>query len=348
MRKCLRTTICIAVLGLLLSIPPSVFVDTAMAANPKTKILIAGGRVGGSFYIFSQALGSFINKNSTWLEADVAASPGLTANFQLVRDNPQNYMAVGNFGSFLQFRKKGPISDKAGMYMNARFISNATSQTVLWVTFNKNIRSSKDFIGKKVNTHRHGAAIADDMAAVLKGWGIFDQIKITRTAWGEGVSLLMDGMVDVIGLPVDHVYPYKFEKSASIAKLESKGPVYYAGMEDPKLLRDLREKMHATVPVKVPAKAMDAKTQPNELWAFGDPVFFFADESMNPDIVYEVTRIICESAGKWGSWHPQGAHMTMDFIPATPFSDKNLVHPAAMKYYKEHGIEVVDIADRLQ
>ena len=348
MRKHIRTNVCMVVLTLLLVGPPFVFNDNATAANPETKILIAGGRVGGSFYIFSQALGNFINKNSSWLQADVVATPGLTANFAMVRDNPQKYIAVGNFGSFLQYRKKGPISDKMGLYMGARFISNATSQSVLWVTYKKDIQGRKDFIGKKVNTHRHGAAIADDMAAILQGWGVYDQLKITRTPWGEGVDLLMDGMVDIIALPVDHVYPDKFKKGARVAKLEGKSPVYYIGMEDADMLKELREKMHATVPVKVPAKALDPKTQPKDLWAFGDPVFFFADQNMKPDVVYEVTRIICESAGKWGSWHPQGNHMTMDFIPATPFSDKNLVHPAAMKYYEEQGIKVIDIADQLR
>jgi len=247
-----------------------------------------------------------------------------------------------------QYRKKGPISDKMGMYNGARFISNATSQSVVWVTYKKDIQGRKDFIGKKVNTHRHGAAIADDMAAILKEWGVYDQLKITRTPWGEGVDLLMDGMVDIIALPVDHVYPDQFKKGARVAKLEGKSPVYYIGMEDPGMLKELREKMHATVPVKVPANSLDPKTQPKDLWAFGDPVFFFADQNMNPEVVYEITRIICESAGKWGSWHPQGYHMTLDFIPATPFSDRNLVHPAAIKYYKEQGIEVVDIADQLQ
>jgi TRAP transporter TAXI family solute receptor len=324
--------------------------DKAVAATskPTTKILIAGARVGNSWYIFSQALANFINKGSKWLRADVAATPGLTANFEMLRDKPQQYIGVGNLGSFLHYRLPGEFSKKRGLYDKARFIATANSQTVLWVTFKKNTKGHQDFVGKRVNTHRHGAAIADDLAAILQAWGVLDKVKISRTAWGEGADLLSDGLVDIMALPVDHVYPSEFKKSALIAKLEAKSPIYYIGMEDPQMLDKLRDKGHATVPIKVPAGALDPKTQPTSLWAFGDPVFFMADESMNEDVVSEVTRILCESAGKWASWHAQGAHMTMDFIPAMPLKDFSLVHPAALKYYKQHGIKVVDIAERLR
>jgi TRAP transporter TAXI family solute receptor len=323
--------------------------SSAFAADkPTTRILIAGARVGDSWYVLSQALANFINNGSTWLRAEVAATPGLTANFEMLGDKPQEYIAVGNLGSFLLYKKPGEFTQKRGIYDKARFIANANSQTVLWVTYDKNIKGHQDFVGKRVNTHRHGAAIADDLAAILNAWGVLDKVKISRTAWGEGTDLLADGLVDIMALPVDHVYPASFKKGGNIAKLEAKKPIYYIGMEDSEMLDRLRDQGHATVPIKVPAGALDPKTQPTALWAFGDPVFFMADERMNEDVVTEVTRIICESAGKWGSWHVQGAHMTIEFIPAMPFKDVSLVHPGAMKYYKQHGIKVVDLASLLR
>ena len=103
------------------------------------------------------------------------------------------------------------------------------------------------------------------------------------------------------------------------------------------------------MPVWVPAGALDPKTQPEGLWAFGDPSYFMADEKMDPEVVYEVTRIIWEtSAEEWAHWHPMGAHMTERFKPAMPSLKHYKAHPGAKKFYDEKGIKLVDLAEELQ
>ena len=88
--------------------------------------------------------------------------------------------------------------------------------------------------------------------------------------------------------------------------METRGPIYYVGF-DRDILLQLREKEFATLPAKVPAGALDPKTQPKALWAYNDPTFWIADERMDPKVVYEVTRIIWETpAEEWAKWNPMG------------------------------------------
>jgi hypothetical protein len=110
--------------------------------------------------------------------------------------------------------------------------------------------------------------------------------------------------VDASFLLLNHIYPRTFNKGSFIEKLQKRGPVYYVGF-DRKTLLGLMDKEFATLPVRVPARALDAKTQPDELWAFNDPTFFIADKRMDKDIVHEVTRVIWETpADDWAKWHP--------------------------------------------
>jgi TRAP-type uncharacterized transport system substrate-binding protein len=109
------------------------------------------------------------------------------------------------------------------------------------------------------------------------------------------------------------------------------------------------DKEFATLPVRVPAKSLDPKTQPNELWAFNDPTFFIAAKEMDPNIVYEIARVIWETpASEWAKWHPIGAHMTKTFKAAPPSTSLYKVHPGAQKYYDEQGVKIVSLAELLK
>jgi len=317
-------------------------------AGPKEikKVLIAGGRVGDPWYVFAQAWAHFINKKSDWLRAEVVATPGLTGNAELMRQKPKQYLALTAFCVFAHFRE-GEFAEKRGCYTGIRFIANGPSMTQLWITYDPNIKRPEDLIGKRVHIGRKGAANTPDHMAILRKWRILDKVKLVHGGFGGGKNKLKDGLVDVTIMIIDHIYPRSFRKGAKIAELETKKPIYYLGMSREMLL-DLRKEGYSTVPVRIPAKALDPKTQPNELWAFDDVVFFCADERMDPEIVYEATRVIYETAGQWSTWHPQGAHMTKTFIPAMPVYDLKYVHPGAKKYYDQNNIKIRDLAELLR
>jgi TRAP-type uncharacterized transport system substrate-binding protein len=100
--------------------------------------------------------------------------------------------------------------------------------------------------------------------------------------------------------------------------------------------------------VRVPAGAL-GQNQPEALWAFNDPVYLMADESMDPKIVNEVTRVIFETpAEEWAKWHPQGEHMTTTFKTATPVPEVVPAHAGTESYYQEKGIAMTDLADQLK
>lgn len=320
----------------------------ALSADKVTRIKIAGGRVRNSWYAFSQALSSFINKKSKWLRAETVATAGLSADIELIRQKPKEYIGMAPLSTTLQFRPGRPYAKARKPYAGGRFIANITTMTQLLMTYNPHLKSVEDLKGKRVDVGRMGAGNTPDDLAILKAYGILDNVKLLYTGFGGGAKRMIDGFCDATFLIISHTYPHQFRKGPFVEKMESRKPVYYIGFSHDILLK-LCEEGHATIPVMIPAGTLDPKTQPKALWAFNDPVFLMADVHMDPKIVEEVTKIIFETpASEWAKWNPQGKGMTPEFDAACPSPEFLPPHPGAKAYYEKHGIKISNLADLLK
>lgn len=316
-------------------------------AKEKRQILIAGGRTTSPWYAFAQALAKFINDKSDWLTAEAVSTAGVTGNVDLVKENPKKYIGLSTF-SHIHYRPGHEWGEKRGVYTGDRFIANANSSTQCFITYDPNIKSIKDFAGKVVDIGRRGAANSEDHKAILAAYGVLDKVTLVYTGYGGGGNKMKDGQVDVTMMLFNHIYPNTFSKGGLIEGLETRGPIHYIGF-DPKILTELLEMEYDTLPVWVPAKSLDPKTQPEGLWALADPSFFMADAQMDDDVVYEITRVIWETpAEEWARWHPMGAHMTHKFEPALPFMKLYKPHPGAKKFYEEQGVQVTGLTEALK
>jgi TRAP transporter TAXI family solute receptor len=319
--------------------------NEAMAAE--RQILIAAGRTSSPWYPLCQALAKFINDKSDSLHAEVVSTAGITGNVDLIKESPQKYIGVDSF-SHIHYGPGHAWSEKRGAYTGMRFISNCSSETHTIVTYDSNIKTMKDLAGKTVDVGRKGGSNTVDHMAILEKYGVLDKVKLVYTGYGGGADKMKDGLVDATFMIFDHIYPDKFSKGGLVEKLETRAPVYYVGF-DRDILLQLREKEYASVPVRVPAGALDAKTQPQALWATNIPTFFMADERMDVEVVYEITKIIWETpAEDWAKWHPIGGHMNETFKPAMPSLTLYKAHPGAQKFYDEKGIELKDLAELLR
>lgn len=319
----------------------------APAPKPVTVIKIYGAAVGDPWYTLSEALAYYINHESEWLRATVVSGPGMHAGYDLVMEDPEHMAWVAEMSGFYYIPKK-PWGERWNYYDKTRFIGISATIPMAWVTFDKDIKTWQDLAGKKVMIARKGSVLVNDDEAVLEAWGVKDKVDISNGTWGPMMTALRDGLVDTAVLGLDLVYPAGWAKGAFITELETRGPIYYLS-HDPDMLDKLKkEGRFSGIPVRVPPGRLDRKTQPTELWVHSNPAFFAADERMDEDIVYEVTRVLYETAGPgWATWHRQGGHMTKEWIPASPVP-LEFIHPGAKKYYDEHGIKVKILSDMLR
>jgi TRAP transporter TAXI family solute receptor len=267
---------------------------------------------------------------------------------ELVQNKPKEYIGLAPTSTTLHARPGEAWSKARKPYDGGRFVANIMSMTQLLVTFDPSIKSPEALKGKTIHVGRKGAGNTPDHLAILKAMGILKDVKLLYGGFGDGAAKLRDGFCDATFMIINDTYPHTFAKGRYIEELETRKPISYIGFKRAMLLK-LRNSGHATVPVHIPAKALDPKMQPNPLWAFNDPIYIMADASMDPRIVEEVTRVIYETpASEWAKWNPQGEGMTNECKIASPVPDIIPPHPGAQAFYAKKGIKMGDLADLLK
>jgi len=311
---------------------------TASAADKKvTRKMILGGRLGDSWFVLSQALAYFVNKQSDWLRLEVVATPGVSAGAEIASKDYEKYIFISPYYGM----KLNPTSKRINNYDRERIIGFCTGNVWTWISYDETIKTAQDLEGKKVFTGRPGGARTFFEEGVLAELGVKDKVKLLHGGYGGGRNALRDGLADVAVMNFDYILPAGFKKGALIEDLETRKPVYYLNLMQPELQMKL-----GMVPLQVYAGALDKKNQKEAVYASIDAIYWCADERQDPAVVTEVTRILYENADKFSSWHAQGAGISKESVP-TWIIKKEQMHPAAMKYYEGQGIKVKPLSDLL-
>ncbi len=302
-----------------------------------TRKMLLGGRLGDSWFVLSQALAYFVNKQSDWLRLEVVATPGVSAGAEIASKDYEKYIFISPYYGL----KTNPSLKRIDYYDKERIIGFCTGNVWLWITYDKNIKTAQDLVGKKVFVGRPGGARLIFETAVLKEQRILDKVKLLNGGYGGGRNALRDGLADVAVMNFDYILPAGFKKGALLEDLETRKPVYYINL----MPKELQLKLEM-VPVRIYAGALDKKTQKEPVYASIDAIYWCVDERMDEAVVREVTRILYANAGKFTSWHAQGASITKESVPTYVLAAQ-LMHPVAMKYYQEQGAKVKPLSDIL-
>lgn len=156
----------------------------------------------------------------------------------------------------------------------------------------------------------------------LESWGG----SITNQSGSENEAALQDGKIDFY---IDHTS----SSSSTMAEIATTCDVTFLQWGDETIDWFVTEKGFSRV--SVPANSF--KGQENELTLPGSPDCVFCKESLSEDVVYQITKTLCENrdnlVNTYNTLAPWDVATCMD-------SEKiggNALHPGAEKYYKEMG-----------
>ncbi len=311
---------------------------TVSAADKKlTRKMILGGRLGDSWFVLSQALAYFVNKQSDWLRLEVVATPGVSAGAEIARKDYEKYIYLAPWAGMVL----NPTMKRMNYYDKERIIGFCTGNLWTWITYDKNIKTAQDLAGKKVFIGRPGGARTYFEAKVLEALGVKDKVRLLHGGYGGGRNAMRDGLADVAVMNFQYILPAGFKKGPFIEDLETRKPVYYIGLMN----REFLDKLEM-VSVQIYAGALDKKTQKEAVYGAIDSVFWCVDARMDEAVVKEVTRILYANADKFTSWHAQGASITKETVSTYVLGPERM-HPVAAAYYKSQGAKVRPLADFL-
>ena len=294
-------------------------------------------------YAHAVALTEFLKKQAPWLRISVAEGYfAAKAIIEGAKRDPKNLimsMALTPFNS----AKMGvpPFKQK---YPDLRLISYGEGLGSLWATLDPTLKKIKDCAGKKI---AHGPTFVGETALHIDSWeyyGLKGKVTFIEGNFKEGADNLRDGLVDVCLYTMVRVKNGWVHKQDFIELFESKKDKLH-WMSLPHEVLDWSLPRHPGIVAlkgKVPAGTLPNQAEPLEA--------FLADMSglacfvgANEELIYEVTKANVENIDKLPGYaaHLAGIYREAvlgQLIEAFPDTWRDLLHPGALRYYKEAGM----------
>lgn len=132
----------------------------------------------------------------------------------------------------------------------------------------------------------------------------------------------------------------KFGPNPALGELIATRDLYYVSFDKDAHDAAVKEIAKDTTPewyaYAIPPGGLPKQTEP---WVVqGGPINWSCDKEMPDEVVYEIIRIMAKNTEGFERYHPLGKTITPENM--AKLGDESVVHPGALKYYKEKGIPI--------
>jgi hypothetical protein len=212
-----------------------------------------------------------------------------------------------------------------------RFVGSSVRIDYGLVTFNLNIRTSRDLVGKRIGLFMRPSPIrALQEIVLLKSWDIYDQITIKEYSPTAMASALDRNEVDVIFMPVarmsnDQLRPMQLDLGRSDLNSIS------LSVQDVVESKDNSPVL--TERVTLPASSRNPNHNGIGLITFDVAWFTF---SSTPDGI--VTEFVSTTQHACSPRHPNCKVKTITSLLRWPQLKVEQIHPGALKLYRDKGV----------
>jgi TRAP transporter TAXI family solute receptor len=298
-------------------------------------------RFGGSGYVACFTLADLINKHSSWLRATCMETEGTIQNLRLLAEEPERrkrsliYASMG--ANYMATQALPPFKKP---YTGARAVSLSQWVAHSYVTLDPNIKTGRDFKGKRIGLPSKGSSGRLEPEILFKyAWDIMDKVKIDYLGWTPSINALRDGMVDVsIANPI-FVGEDKVAPNPALEELMASRANYHFISISKEDINTARKKSgYPIYPGQLPSGALGPK-QPKPLGIAQLTNGWVAPAELSDDVVYEICRIIYEYHKEFWSRHASLKGLRPEAMPKLAPEEKSF-HPGAVKFYKDKGIKI--------
>lgn len=327
--KWLVGTVCLIVLSLIFAGCGSDWSGDKQAAPAKFQYInIATATTGGVYYPLGNAMAQLFNQKIPGIRASAGATAGTPQNILLMQKKETELAFAQNGVAFYAYNGKDMFQNKPAKFL--RGITNLYPNVMqIVVAANSNIKSIKDFEGKKFVPGAIGSATEINSKEILSLYGLNykdkKNVKGEYLGYSEAADALKDGRVDGIfiagGLPTSAVLDAASSLKIRILSLE------------PAMIAKLKETMPWYYEITIPKGTYIGQTEDVKTVAVAN--LLICRDDLSNDLVYNMTKTLHDNPKELVAGHPAAKNMKLqDALKGMTVP----IHPGAERFYKERGI----------
>lgn len=304
--------------------------------------------LGTPVYQSAIILSEMLNEFHPWIKASpietLGAVDALTTSSHLSPErrkyalhiNISNMELTKSWGGFEPYQRKYTDLKVLGRYIASGFTL---------ATYDSKIKTPQDLIGKRIAMSPLGSGPTELITALLKdSWDIYDEVKISHHSPPAFKDILTSGAADVLGtLFVTEKKGGKIGTAPYVLSVIGARQTYWINVTQEDIDR-VNEKHPYTLTRMVGLKGSLGGNNPPEdtgSIAFWTPMTVFAE--FDDEIAYELIKFLVDNAEEWTS-RTLGQDMSLEYLTNMPgLPTEESIHPGALRYYKEQGIEITVI-----
>lgn len=281
----------------------------------------------GTIYPLGAGMANVWNEQIDYVRVTAQASDGGIDNLNLLKDG-EGHISFANTNIIVDMMEGNPpfedrqydgIKIVAGLYMNPnQFVLREGSGA----------ESIADLEGRDFAPGAPGSTPFQEAEIILPEYGIDfpDGIEVHAVGFTEAIDLMRDNVIDgaliMAGTP-----------AAAVTEMTSTADGKLVSIEE-----DARESLMEQYPwygeYTIPAGTYD--NQPEDVHTLGVRITLMADERVDDDVIYELTKVFWENQDVLADAHPVVERI--DIENATEDLAGVPIHPGAERYYQEQGL----------
>lgn len=317
----------------------------AAEAQEKTFYKMGTFPPGTSVNIIHTAWANAINRHVPNAEVQLSASGPATRHMLQVAAGDMDFSLTSMISIQLMGAQKGPFKNLKNGKETAKKLSIIFAHPIgarHYIVYDDSpIQSFADFKGKKVFLGPPGGTATQQNLITVKGMTGYEPDKdfeLVKLNWGPAIQAFQDRKYDVMMLPGIAPDP-RIQQIALTSKIR------VIGVDEDKLMADegtkrlLANPMNSLIDLAPDAYGAN-QTNSGAVKLVNPKVAIAVRSDMDADVVYAMTKAFWENldeAHALAPWMKSAVSLEEALFPIP-----NGIHPGALRYYKEKGLDIPD------
>ncbi len=305
-----------------------------------------GGPIGTGAYEIGLAISAMLNDLHPWLKATVIESTGSTdavhaADAPLPERRKNCFVICVPNPDAVKARLGIPPYKRK--FEDLTWIATSTPVGFGFGTYNPEIRTPQDLIGKRLGVFPKGSALETLSDALLKdAWGIYDKVRLSPHSPMDFKDLMLTGVNDAtFFVTIEPLAGGKWAMSSHCVLTLGVKQAYWIPVTREDIDRINQKHPWDAAWFLVPKGAAGKNAPPEDCGLISTLPSIMLWDTADEEIVYELVKFLDENAEEYtrrlqGRLMGKGSQMAKLPLGIT----EGIVHPGARRYYEEQGMRI--------